>query len=105
MPDNPNEFELRFESADNSVWFGVGVYVAIGIGFTTLFLMISTDEGTVGKLEFLVKNGDPPALLGRHAKFDSTRSLIVTPECEPPSITLRRNYENSKQFKSYPLGV
>src|SRR3989338_7481253 len=53
----------------------------------------------------LVKNGAPPALLGRHAKFDSTRSLIVTPECEPPSITLRRNYENSKQFKSYPLGV
>ena len=53
----------------------------------------------------LVKNGDPPALLGRQAKFDSTWNLIVTPKCEPPSTTRRRNYERSEQFKSHTLGV
>ncbi|MES9922363.1 MAG: hypothetical protein ABW161_19255, partial [Candidatus Thiodiazotropha sp.] len=30
-----------------------------------------------GKLD---KNGDPPALLGRHQQFDRNRSLIVTPK-------------------------
>ncbi|MBN7799151.1 IS3 family transposase, partial [Parahaliea mediterranea] len=39
----------------------------------------------------LVQKGDPPALLGRQAKFDSSRSLIVTPKCEPPSTTQGSN--------------
>jgi hypothetical protein len=53
----------------------------------------------------LVKNGDPPALLGRHAEFDSIGNLIVTPKREPPSTTQRRNHERSKQFKPHPMGV
>ena len=53
----------------------------------------------------LVKNGDPPALLGRHAEFDNFWNLIVTPECEPRSNTPRRNHETSRQFKSHTLGV
>ncbi len=58
----------------------------------------------VGRKE-LVKKGDPPALLGRHAKFDNFWNLIVTPKCEPPSTTPRRNHETSRQFKSHTLGV
>jgi REP element-mobilizing transposase RayT len=53
----------------------------------------------------LVQKGDPPALPGRHPKFDSSGSLIVTPKCEPPSNTQGRNHETSKQFKSHPMGV
>ena len=56
-------------------------------------------------LDFLDKNGDPPALLGRHQQFDSTGSLIVTPKREPPSNTLRRNHETSRKFKSHTVGV
>jgi hypothetical protein len=54
---------------------------------------------------FLVPHGDPPALLGRHAKFDNSGSPIVTPKCEPPSNTQGRNHETSEQFKSHPMGV
>lgn len=53
----------------------------------------------------LVHPGDPPALLGRPSQFDSYGNLIVTPKREPPSITLGRNHETSKQFKPHPLGV
>ena len=56
-------------------------------------------------LSKLVQNGDPPALLGRHAKFDKFGSLIVTPMCEPPSNTQRNYYETSEQFKSHEMGV
>jgi len=44
-------------------------------------------------------------MLGRHQKFDSDGSLIVTPKREPPSTTLRRNHETSRKFKSHALGV
>jgi hypothetical protein len=63
------------------------------------------DHATRGDSVFLVKKGDPPALLGRQAEFDSSRHPIVTPKREPPSNTLRRNYETGRQFKSQPLGV
>ena len=53
----------------------------------------------------LVHPGDPPALPGRHPKFDNSGNLIATPKREPPSNTLRRNYETSRQFKSQPVGV
>ena len=53
----------------------------------------------------LVQKGDPPALPGRHPKFDSSRNLIVTPKCEPPSTTQGRNHETSKEFKSHAVGV
>jgi hypothetical protein len=53
----------------------------------------------------LVKKGDPPALLGRQAEFDNSGRPIVTPKREPPSNTLRRNYETSRQFKSQSVGV
>jgi len=57
-------------------------------------------------IEFvLVHPGDPPALPGRHPKFDNSGNLIATPKREPPSNTLRRNYETSRQFKSQPVGV
>ena len=57
------------------------------------------------KPNILVQKGDPPALPGRHPKFDSYRSPIVTPKCEPPSNTQGRNHETSEQFKSHPMGV
>ena len=57
------------------------------------------------KIGFLVPPGDPPALPGRHPKFDSSGNLIATPKREPPSNTLRSNYETSRQFKSQPVGV
>jgi hypothetical protein len=52
-----------------------------------------------------INMGDPPALLGRHSQFDEYENLIVTPQREPPSNTLRRNYEKSEQVKSHPMGV
>ena len=53
----------------------------------------------------LVKKGDPPALPGRQYQFDNSGNLIATPKREPPSNTLRRNYETDRQFKSQPMGV
>ena len=53
----------------------------------------------------LVKTGNPPALLGRLTEFDSSGNLMVSPRCEPPSITRRRNHERDSQFKPYPLGM
>ncbi len=58
-----------------------------------------------GPDDLLVQKGDPPALPGRHSKFDSSGSPIVTPKCEPPSTTQGRNHETSEQFKSHPMGV
>lgn len=55
--------------------------------------------------EDLVQKGDPPALLGRQSEFDNSGRPIVTPKREPPSYTLRRNYETSRQFKSQSVGV
>ena len=62
-------------------------------------------EALNGMTPLLVPRGDPPALLGRHAKFDNSGSPIVTPKCEPPSTTQGRNHETSEQFKSHPMGV
>lgn len=66
---------------------------------------IESTDLKVGRDAFLVKKEDPPAWLGRHAKFDNFWSLIVTPKCEPRSTTRRRNHETSRQFKSHTLGV
>ena len=49
------------------------------------------------------KMGEPPALLGRHSQFDNSGILIVTPKCEPPRSTLRKNNDRSMQHKSYEV--
>ncbi len=58
-----------------------------------------------GQPGLLVKIGNPPTMLGRLTQFDSSGTLMVSPRCEPPSVTRRRNHERGQQFKTYPLGM
>ena len=87
------------------------VSIIIGLGIAEILTGIARQIRCRSSIQgywvhsILDKNGDPPALLGRHQQFDSNRSLIVTPKREPTSNTLRRNHETSKKFKPHAMGV
>ena len=97
----PN-FQLRFSASDIQYW--ADRYEYRDLNTPKQVGDYAKQNGHLDR-DNLVQKGDPPALPGRHPKFDSSRNLIVTPKCEPPSTTQGRNHETSKEFKSHAVGV